>query len=197
MILLLSDLISPALSLCTKYVKVLCFDFFACLLWFWLFSVLSFGMVLFSCVYFFIVCLFERNKNNNNKIVLVGKWRGTEMNWERKNMIKFEISYEPLRVCRDWVTNHAWSGLWPASTHIAEESLVWAQWKRMHLILQWRDTWGHEGGEMLVGDEMGVGGWVGDHPLRGKGEGEWGEVLREGGPERGTTFGIQINKKIK
>ena len=45
--------------------------------------------------------------------------------------------------------------------------------------------------------EVGFGGWVGEHYLRGKGEGGWDDwfVERRLGSE--TTFEIQVNKIIK
>ena len=33
-------------------------------------------------------------------------------------------------------------------------------------------------------------GWVGEHPLRSKEDGEWGEELVEGRPVKETTFGM-------
>jgi hypothetical protein len=36
----------------------------------------------------------------------------------------------------------------------------------------------------------GGGRWMREYPFRGKGEGEWGENLWEGGPGRGATFGM-------
>jgi hypothetical protein len=40
--------------------------------------------------------------------------------------------------------------------------------------------------------EQGGGGWVGEHPLRGKGERRGGKELWEGDLEGGVTFGMQI-----
>jgi hypothetical protein len=41
-----------------------------------------------------------------------------------------------------------------------------------------------------------VGGWVEEHPLRGKGEGIWDGMFVEGRPGRGTIFEMKINKII-
>jgi hypothetical protein len=35
-----------------------------------------------------------------------------------------------------------------------------------------------------------MGGWVGQHPLRSKGKGGWGEELMEGDQEGWATFGM-------
>lgn len=37
---------------------------------------------------------------------------------------------------------------------------------------------------------------MGEHPLRSKGKGGWGEELLEGGLGRRATFGMQINTTI-
>ena len=104
MILLLSDLLSNALFIYTKYVNDLLFWFFFFLLW--LFSVFVLmeeycsPVFLIFCFLLFVLFLFERNKNNSNKIVLVGKWRGFERNWERgKSWSKYSI-WTPQRLQR-------------------------------------------------------------------------------------------------
>jgi hypothetical protein len=54
-----------------------------------------------------------------------------------------------LRFPRDWATNQAayrgWSEV--PSTYIAENCLIWPQWKQTHLILDRLETWE---GESLV-----------------------------------------------
>jgi hypothetical protein len=69
------------------------------------------------------------------------------------------------------------------STCTVEERLIWPQWERMCLILWKLDALGKRD---AGGGEMGFGGRVGEHPLRGRG---W--VKNSGrGTRKGATFGM-------
>ena len=75
----------------------------------------------------------------------------------------------------------------PPPPYVVEDYLVWPQWERMCLIPQSLDA-------PVKGDTR-VGKGVGEHSLRGKGEGEWGEILLVGDwEEGGNTW--NVNKTV-
>jgi hypothetical protein len=70
----------------------------------------------------------------------------------------------------------------PPPTYLAEDCLVWLQWERMCLISEQHDSSGREDASRA---RWGIGEWVGEYPLRKKGEGAGLKNSVRGEPERG------------
>lgn len=87
---------------------------------------------------------------------------------------------------------HTWADLWPPSTYVVEEYLLWPRLERMCLF--YRDLV-PQGRRMLkvVVCEVEVGGlwgFVREYPLRSKEDKGWREKLFKEAPGRRATIGI-------